>query len=156
LLDQFGSAGRARLATFADLCSLPHFGEKAAQEIAAGLRQVDLDAELQLLERHQVHLLRLGTPDYPPALATIDDPPPLLYVRGAFGAADRNAVAIVGSRHCTPYGRRTAEHLGRDLARAGYTIVSGLALGTSLETIRSGLKWMSPRLSSLRMRPFLP
>jgi DNA processing protein len=139
LLDHFGSATRARLATFSDLRSLPHFGEKAAQEIAAGLQHVDLDAELQLLERHQVHLLRLRTPDYPPALATIDDPPPLLYVRGALDAADRNAVAIVGSRHCTPYGRRTAEHLGGDLARAGYTVVSGLARGIDAAAHRGAL-----------------
>ena len=63
--------------------------------------------------------LVLGNPDYPASLATIPDPPHLLYMRGTLEARDANAVAIVGSRHCTTYGQRVAERLAGGLARAG-------------------------------------
>src|SRR5213078_3944291 len=53
----------------------------------------------------------------------------LLYVKGTLEARDEQAVAIVGSRSCSSYGRRIAEKLGHDLARAGWTVVSGLARG---------------------------
>jgi DNA processing protein len=82
-----------------------------------------------LLEKHQTRLLILGTPDYPPPLAPVDDPPHLLYLRGNLITQDANAVGIVGSRHCTDYGRRAAARLAAGLVRAGFTIVSGLARG---------------------------
>ena len=69
----------------------------------------------------------LGSLDYPPALATIAAAPHLLYARGTIETRDANAVALVGSRDCTAYGKRVAEKLAGDLARAGWTVVSGLA-----------------------------
>jgi DNA processing protein len=71
---------------------------------------------------------------YPPGLAGDPDPPPVLFHRGAVpgavGAGHRRpAVAIVGTRRCTSYGSDVARELGRDLAAAGITVVSGLALG---------------------------
>jgi DNA processing protein len=71
----------------------------------------------------------LGWPGYPPPLATVPGAPPLLYFRGEWLEADARAVGIVGSRSCTAYGRKMAEQLARDLVRAGFTIVSGLARG---------------------------
>jgi DNA processing protein len=68
-------------------------------------------------------------PDYPEALAGIYDPPLSLYVRGALQQGDRHAMAIVGTRRGTHYGRDTAKRLAGGLARAGYTVVSGLARG---------------------------
>src|SRR5205085_6693951 len=55
--------------------------------------------------------------------------PHLLYIRGTLTAQDAKAIAVVGSRHCSSYGKRMAERLAGGLARAGYTIVSGLARG---------------------------
>jgi DNA processing protein len=66
---------------------------------------------------------------YPRRLRGIDDPPAILWLRGDGDLLDAPAVAIVGSRRCTTYGRDVARHLGRDLAAAGVTVVSGLALG---------------------------
>ena len=71
----------------------------------------------------------LGFPGYPPPLASVVAPPPLLYFRGAWAEVDTNAIGIVGSRACTAYGRKMAEQLARGLVRAGFTIVSGLARG---------------------------
>jgi DNA processing protein len=129
LLERFGSAAAALKATADQLRQVPHIGDKLAGQFAQALRQVDVTSELDRMARHVTHLLVLGTPQYPAALATIAVPPRLLYVRGSLEPRDSNAVAIVGSRQCTPYGRRSAERLAGDLARAGYTIISGLARG---------------------------
>ena len=82
-----------------------------------------------MLARCGAHLVSLLDERYPPLLCEIHDPPPVLYVRGELAAGERRAVAIVGSRRTTPYGRAVAQALGRGLAEAGVAVVSGLALG---------------------------
>lgn len=67
--------------------------------------------------------------DYPPALRMISDPPAQLYVRGTLRSGDAMAVAIVGARRATEYGKAAARRLAADLAAAGVTIISGMALG---------------------------
>ncbi len=129
LLERFGSAGAVLRAAPAQLREIPHIGEKLAHEIWQALRQIQVDKELEQMNRHEVRVVVLGTPEYPAALASIPDPPHLLYVRGTLTAQDARAVAVVGSRSCTTYGRRTTERLAQGLARAGFTIVSGLARG---------------------------
>jgi len=129
LLARFGSPAAARQATAAELLEIPHIGEKLASSLVTALRTVDIGPELDLLARFDVRPVPLGWPDYPPPLAAVTAPPPLLYFRGAWVEADANAVGIVGSRSCTPYGRKMAEQLARGLVRAGFTIVSGLARG---------------------------
>jgi len=129
LLAHFGTARRALAASPAELCEIPQIGSKLADKLSRAIGQVNVAAELELLEKHQTRLLILGTPDYPPPLASVDDPPHLLYLRGNLITQDANAVGIVGSRHCTDYGRRAAARLAAGLVRAGFTIVSGLARG---------------------------
>jgi DNA processing protein len=129
LLDRFGSPAAALRATAAELVEIPHIGEKLAAALAAALRTVDVGPELDLLTRHDVRPVPLGAPGYPPPLAAVSAPPPLLYFRGAWTEADASAIGIVGSRACTAYGRKMAEQLARDLVRAGFTIISGLARG---------------------------
>lgn len=90
---------------------------------------LSLEEELALLERERVRLITLADADYPASLHTLPDPPPLLYLRGAWLPEDAAAVAIVGARLATPHGVLTAERLGRELAAHGITVVSGLALG---------------------------
>lgn len=70
-----------------------------------------------------------GGAGYPRVLETLEAPPPLLYLRGAWREEDARAVALVGTRTPTAYGREAARAFARDLAAAGYTVVSGLALG---------------------------
>jgi DNA processing protein len=76
---------------------------------------------------------------YPTSLRQIADPPPVLFVRGQLRPADRHAVAIVGTRRHTPYGRAVAERLAADLASAGVTVVSGLAKGIDSFAHRASL-----------------
>jgi DNA processing protein len=129
LIRHFGSAAAARRADTDHLRSLPGFGDTLAHELPRAMAGADVDAEVALLEKHGVHLLALGTPSYPTPVADIPDPPHLLYLRGTLSDADARAVALVGSRRCTTYGRRMAERLATGLARAGVTVVSGLARG---------------------------
>jgi DNA processing protein len=129
LLERFGSPGAALKAAVADLEQIPHISAALAQRLNKALHSSDVDAELALMEEHHVRLLAKGTPDYPQALATIAGPPSLLYVRGHLNPQETRAIAIVGSRTCTSYGKKVAHRLAMDLARAGWTIVSGLARG---------------------------
>ena len=129
LLERFGSAASVLRARPAQLCEVPHIGPKLAEDLCQAMTRLDVDAELALLAQHNVSLRVLGTPSYPASLATIPDPPQLLFVRGTIEARDANGVALVGSRTYTGYGRRAAERLATGLVRAGCTVVSGLARG---------------------------
>ena len=80
-------------------------------------------------DRLGVSLLAPGEAGYPPRLATLDDAPPLLGVRGALESLMRPMIAIVGSRNASGAGLKFAGTLARDLGEAGFVIVSGLARG---------------------------
>jgi DNA processing protein len=127
-------------ATPEQLVRVPHIGEQLAASIPEAIRTLDVDGELALMEKHGVHARLLNTPDYPPPLTQIHDPPHVLYVRGALEERDTNAVAIVGSRRFSAYGKRAAEHLAAGLVQAGYTIISGLARGIDGAAHRAALQ----------------
>ena len=78
--------------------------------------------------------------DYPPLLLEIPAPPPVLYYRGQITETDTTAVAIVGTRRATAYGRDMAYRIAFDLAKAGVTIVSGLATGVDGVAHRAALE----------------
>jgi DNA processing protein len=84
---------------------------------------------MEKMETFGVKAFTCNQPDYPARLKEIYDYPPVLYVRGALTAADEWAVAMVGTRRATPYGRQIAEQFAGDLARNQVTVVSGLARG---------------------------
>jgi DNA processing protein len=129
LLERFGSATAVRRVTAMQLLDVPHIGEQTAGKLVAAMRTVDIEPELKLMAKHGARAVPLGFPNYPATLARVPAPPPLLYFRGEWTEADANAIGIVGSRNCTPYGRRVAAQLARELARAGFTVISGLARG---------------------------
>ena len=129
LLERFGTVDRILQASAEALVEVRRVGADLAERIAAATTSGELDKEVERVLKHGVRLLALGTPDYPIALAGIEDAPHLLYCRGEVRLIDANAVAIVGSRRCTPYGRRLAERIAGGLARAGVCVVSGLARG---------------------------
>jgi DNA processing protein len=139
LLRRFGTAAAVRRASLEQLQEVPHIGEKLSYQFVEALRQLDLKAEIELIEKHNVRLLAHGDPGYPKALAGIEDPPPMLYYRGTWAESDTRAVGVVGSRHCTSYGRRMAERMASGLARAGFTVVSGLARGIDGAAHRAAL-----------------
>ena len=89
----------------------------------------EIDDELRRIRAAGIEIVRFTAPGYPARLRMIADPPPFLYVKGALTEADEKAVAIVGSRSASDYGRRVARDLARGLAALGFTVVSGMARG---------------------------
>ena len=101
--------------------------------------RISPDDEMARLEKAGVQALTWRDPAYPPRLKQIDDPSPVLYVKGTLEPEDERAVAVVGTRSPTSYGREAAAALAGDLARSGITIVSGLALGVDTVAHRAAL-----------------
>lgn len=139
LLDRFGSPEGVFAASEAELTLVPGVGRKTAEGIAAVADGRFADAVLGLCRERGVRVVMEGGPGYPALLGRIDDPPSLLFARGEFLECDALSVAIVGSRHATAYGRKVAWQLAGGLARAGYTIVSGLARGIDAAAHRGAL-----------------
>lgn len=138
LISYFGSLDTA---WHASAVSLRAAGlNKAAIERLLYLRaRIDLSAELMRLAQHGIRALTWDDPDYPKLLRAIDQPPPVLYARGTLLPQDEFAVAIVGTRNASTYGKQVAEQLAGGLAENGVTIVSGLALGIDAVAHRAAL-----------------
>ncbi|WP_295752268.1 DNA-processing protein DprA [uncultured Oscillibacter sp.] len=104
----------------------------------------DLSAANRILadcQRLGQRILTIQDAEYPQRLRNIYDPPVLLYVRGRLPAFDEEAaVAVVGTRECTPYGRACAERLGWGLASGGALVVTGLAKGVDASAARGALR----------------
>jgi DNA processing protein len=103
--------------------------EKSVGAIMVAQRDLDPERELAGVRAAGLQALCWDDDEYPALLRHLHDPPPVLFVRGALGLADCAAVAIVGTRKATSYGRDVATMLAGDLARRGVTVVSGLARG---------------------------
>jgi DNA processing protein len=111
--------------------ALAHLPDLARRGSATG-RTCSLEeasAELAACKKLGVSLLAPGEAHYPPRLATLDDAPPLLAVRGTWEALTRPMIAIVGSRNASGAGLKFAGALARDLGDAGFVVISGLARG---------------------------
>jgi DNA processing protein len=138
LIDRFGSAEAAWQAPLLDLAGAGL--ERRAVESLGKLRgKVDPEAEWRRLEQQGVSVTILDDPAYPTALREIADPPPVLYVRGELSPADDWAVAVVGTRRASVYGRQVTERIVADVARAGVSVVSGLARGVDTYAHKAAL-----------------
>ncbi|BCX89762.1 DNA processing protein [Methylomarinovum tepidoasis] len=126
------------------------FGQPAAVLRELGLPHATVDAllsprweqverSLQWGQQPDCHILPLPDPRYPPQLRTIPSPPPVLFVCGDPALLQRPQIAIVGSRHPTPGGRRNAESFAAELAALGLVVTSGLALGIDAAAHRGAL-----------------
>ena len=95
------------------------------------LEHLTREASRQLERAAALHIsaIAIRQPDYPPLLAAIADPPPILWSRGDISASRHTTVAVVGSRAATPYALTMSRQLSIDLAACGITVVSGLARG---------------------------
>jgi DNA processing protein len=129
LLDRFKTPEAVFRAPVKELLSVEALGEKAAGEIRKGPSEKKVEKELNFLKELGGTILTFKEEGYPKRLKDIYDPPPLLYVRGALKKEDELAVAIVGSRKTSPYGRWITEKISQELVRHGVTIVSGMARG---------------------------
>ncbi len=128
LLQHFAEVGEVFSASLTELeaAGLPAV---SAQSIGNGASLALADAELEKVQAAGVRLLGFSSPEYPQRLKQIYDPPLVLYVRGKVEILDQLCLAMVGTRHPTPYGLGMAERLACDLSARGFIILSGLARG---------------------------
>ena len=139
LLERFGSALAAAAAPASALAEVQGIGRATAGQIREALDGAEPDAELERARAAGVRVLVHGEADYPPGLGYLTDAPPILYVKGTLEPEDAQAVTLVGTRRCSLYGQDQAERLAAGLARAGFTVVSGLARGIDSAAHRGAL-----------------
>lgn len=139
VLGRFGSAAAVFRAARADLEGL-RLGQAAVEAVVTGVALDRAGRELEKIGRKAYTLLTLDSPGYPGYLREIFDPPFVLYVEGDTEALRNPAVAVVGARRPTSYGRAVAERLAGDLAGRGCLIVSGLAAGIDACAHRGALR----------------
>ncbi|WP_293907788.1 DNA-processing protein DprA [Phenylobacterium sp.] len=123
LIARFGEASRA-------LAALPDLARRGGR--MGGIRiasEAQVDQELAAGAALGARLICACEPDFPPALAALDPPPPLIWVRGNVDLLDRQTVAVVGARVASAAGQRFARGLAAELGGAGHVIVSGMARG---------------------------
>ncbi len=129
LMDHFGSAPAILRAPVRELLRVNRVGPETAETIVRWEQTIDLAGELKRICDFDCRIITNEDDEYPPLLREIYDPPVILYVRGELTERDHHAVAIVGTRMATQYGRAIANKLAGQLARAGLTIISGGARG---------------------------
>ena len=110
-----------------------------AQSIASGCSFEDAAAQQRRMRETGVEAIAIRDPRYPTLLREIYDPPVLLFARGRLELLQSIMLAVVGTRRPTPYGMAAAERLGGDLARAGLTVVSGMARGVDTAAHKAAL-----------------
>jgi DNA processing protein len=124
----------------AELQEVEGLHRDAIDGIVAFSDWAEIDDEIERARDAGIAIVPFTNPNYPARLRTIADPPPVLYVKGNILTADDKAVAIVGSRSASEYGRRVARDLARGLASLGFTVVSGMARGIDGSAHESALQ----------------
>jgi DNA processing protein len=139
LVAHFGSPERvlsARPNAFKEIAGL---SDKVIKALVSFAWREPAEQELARATEADVVIITVDQPEYPDSLRTIPDPPLYLYVKGSLKPQDVHAIALVGTRKPTQYGRSITYRISSDLARAGFTIVSGLARGIDTQAHRGAL-----------------
>jgi DNA processing protein len=142
LLEHFGSLEEAWHATASNL-EAAGLDRRTIRQLVELRRKVDPAAELARLDKLGIAMLTWDDGDYPALLAQlreIDQAPPVIYLRGSLVEADEWAIAVVGTRSVSAYGRQVTYQFAQELASHGLTVVSGLARGADAEAHRAALE----------------
>jgi len=139
LIQHFGDLEVAWKAAPADLAEAG-LGAKVIERVLQAREEVDLRKLWEKIESQGIKILTWQDEAYPGRLKEIDQPPPVLYIRGEYLPDDLFAVAIVGTRRVTAYGRQITEEISSFLAANGITVISGLARGVDAIAHQSTLK----------------
>ncbi|MGH6734732.1 MAG: DNA-processing protein DprA [Methyloceanibacter sp.] len=123
LVNEFGGADAA-------IEALPALSRRGGRTHAIRLcTAAEAEAELEAAERFGAQLVAVGEPGYPPALAQVDGPPPVIYVKGRIELADMPIVAMVGARNGSAVGQKFTRQIASGLGLEGFVVASGLARG---------------------------
>lgn len=138
LVEKLGSPEAVWMARPAQLADVG-LDRRVVESLTGARSRINLEREMDKLQRLGVQVITLGDGEYPRPLRNIADPPPVLYVKGQMCPEDDLAVAVVGTRRPTVYGRQAAETFSRGLVENGVTVVSGLAKGIDTFAHRAAL-----------------
>ena len=138
LRERFSGPAEILKASERDIRSI--LGSRLAQIITEGRSNLDIDKQLELIDKYKVRLVTLDDASYPKYLKNIFDPPLVLFTRGKGLTCNEAAVAIVGTRLATAYGLETAGKLSAELANKGFTVVSGGARGIDTAAHRAAVE----------------
>jgi DNA processing protein len=140
LHEHFGSAEAILKASARELAKVEGVPRDIAKRIVETRAAADVEQEFALAQKHGARIIPFWSDEYPQPLRHIHTPPILLYVKGEMQKTDAIAVAIVGARRCSLYGRNQAERIAFELAARGFTIISGLARGVDGAAHEGALK----------------
>jgi DNA processing protein len=129
LLQRFGSPKRVLAAPRHQLERVQGLKSSSIDAIRSFSWEDAAKKEMARVDGLGIRMVQWGTEEYPGLLANISDPPPLIYVKGGLLPQDHRAIAVVGSRRASNYGLAVCKKLCRELARHGWTVVSGMARG---------------------------
>ena len=140
LLEHFETPENILLQSPRALCEIPGIGPSTAQSISTNRDWDWARDQVSRAKDLDIQICTLTDLLYPEILTQIYAPPPLLFAKGDISLCHSPTISIVGSRSFTAYGRETAHRLGSDLARAGVTVVSGMAVGIDTHAHRGALE----------------
>ncbi|RLE13944.1 DNA-protecting protein DprA [Candidatus Aerophobetes bacterium] len=129
LLEEVGSPEKIFTTPLEKLSQVSKIDKRIIDFIKNKIPKICLCKDYELIQKLGIKIITWKDPLYPRSLKSIFDPPFLLYLRGELKKEDEKAVAMVGTRRATNYGKIAARKLARELARSGITIVSGMARG---------------------------
>ncbi|WP_432665068.1 DNA-processing protein DprA [Wukongibacter baidiensis] len=139
LLWYFGSFEALWNAPISDINSVPNIRKKALDKLIETRNIEYVKKYKEKITSKKVNCIDKNDDLYPDVLKDIPDPPHLLYERGRIIKEDKNAIAIIGSRKCTSYGKNIAYKFAKELASYGITVVSGMAYGIDSAAHRGAL-----------------
>ncbi len=143
---QLQTPGQIFALTLTELEGL-RFPADSAQFIFDGKARRAANEEWGKIVQQGATIITLDCPEYPERLKEIYDPPPVLWVRGVVRLLSRPSIAVVGTRHPSPYGTNVAEMLSRDLAARRLVIVSGMARGIDTCAHKGALAAHTPTIA---------
>jgi DNA processing protein len=129
LIEHFGSSTAILDASESDLNRFDFLKANTASRIVSARKIIDPAVTTELCKRESIDIIPIYDKRYPEQLKTLTDPPPLLYVRGELLPSDSFSIAVVGTRRISSYGERQTYRLSTAISKAGFTVISGLAIG---------------------------
>lgn len=139
MISHFGSANKVWQANERELLEI-NLKRNLVSGFMKHKRRFNEKNYLDQLKKKEIRAITFKERNYPRNLKEIETAPPVLYVKGKIFAKDRKAIAIVGSRKMTSYGKEMANHFSRQLGKLGLTIISGLAIGIDTEVHKAALR----------------
>ncbi len=149
LISVFGSPQKVLTASFRSLTAVEGIDRKTAERIKQGPDHEFVQHQLKRLEQLQVKILTFWDKAYPERLKKIYDPPAFLFYKGQIKLLNKTAIAIVGTRTPTSYGKLVTERFASALAQNQFAIISGFARGVDSISHKAALAHHAPTIAVL-------